>query len=1837
MESSEELEGSKEGSNRAQELQPTAGIEHAEAGLSYSVSLRGFGVGVGEFLQGAYPQVPNQIGRSSALRATEDLMCVLEDVWKGTEEVPGSFEAKEWMGLFGWIEGRNGGDVSKQTYEAPRLVRFVNEVVASVTVDLKWSNVVILRNPSDEVTRSWLRRSSGDTLVMVFGRCQEGGLWVEGEYEGGVTACRHVAGRVRAGVLLEPWSCPARFEGERFLAIEPWQGDLWILKAGTTRQPPPQDLECRRHLGELGFELHPLTDSRDEHHRDPLCTRESTVARIDGDQASEAEGAAPDGEPSGRQGFGWLEEWDISFPHQVVDCNWIEGASRVHESISWLRKRLSQELSGTLFMGSGLKEIAVDLRRVMRECDWWEGLLSAYQPVYQVPISIKALNTEVPLREDEPPAVEQFLQTRTVSLEEAKGELDNWKQPAEEELRALEVTTRAVERITAAEVDGWVKSGKKVIQVPGKAVLTRKSGIGKRRFRAVCCGNFVPLSELNVTKEDLYAGGIDAITFRVALAYVSQFSSWGACTLDIKTAFLNAPVRGGGQVEGTDDPLIIVRPPFLLVQLGLLQANHRWLVRRALYGLQTSPRDWAQHRDQVMKGIKLEGPVECSLVQSVTDDSLWLLKGLDQVVKALVIVYVDDIAMFGPVEILEKIVSEIKAVWTISGPDWATPQAPLTFCGMELLKTAYGWKVTQDRYLRELLSRYDIHGGVSCPMLKFDEPPLEETTPAAVKDAQGITGALMWAVTRSRPDLMFVTSKMSQWSTKAPLRVKEWGVHALKYVSSTLSLGLEFREYPGPNFGSKNQLAVPREPRYLEVYSDASHSPGGGRSTQSTLIIWRGALVAWETSRQPFVTLSSAEAELVSMMHSVVSSESICPIVEELLQSDVVTSLLGDNSAALSAFNLTPSGWRSRHLRMRANAGRERIRAGTLTITYVPGELQVADIGTKALPGHKLLGLLELVNVRIAQDENPEPVVAKAFGRLCSVSLRTAERVSPATLLALIALSQPIGATGERGLTGGVGMVVLVASITKAEGQPGQWVTPVRDWMFWVVGALVILGLLVVGAACCLWIARDFGFWRLTLQAHTVPEVPQSPETLQAHTVPEVPQSPETLQAHTVPEVPQSPETLQAHTVPEVPQSPETLQAHTVPEVPQSPETLQAHTVPEVPQSPETLQAHAVPEVPQSHELIQAPVEVPEPSLFQGVPHLQEAVSRMGQPTEEPCEFPVVGRVDVRSNWVPTHFLRWILNVSGGSLVLCLGLTAFEVWRLRVLARSFRYGVAFAYEAALGMGPLPRRGGVGPVHDIADAALLLTPAGVQPGTVMGEVEPQGMSNSQLGEVNGLNGESSSELRHDSSEEDISDESAIDEVRHVPLPYEAVGPFGGGLAGVVGNLGYLSSESSGQSTAMLEVDSLGGADSMGDDHSVDLGMGQDAEVALTTPQGVAYRAVDGGLIVVSRGTEFLIPLEGWSMEEVGSIVLGIQSGDWTVFHQAMSMGPSSSRERPGQCVSDENRGLLQGSISYGSDRRELRKSTEPVEISANGTIEECSQSASESDELPDLEPLSTCVSTGGSETLEAAIWMVVIVHLALGSLFALGVCQRAVVAWMSQDEGSCQSFVELSPTAVQAQPSGLEHIGVQVGLFVWLASCWHRLGGILMGMDASWESVVVWIPGCACPLYVPSVRAPWVVWLMLVVLFGLSGFAEARSSGSLDEGSGQVQVSKAGKVESDEGGVCLEKGASENESVGWLLEVTKLLFAIICWETLKRVMCRKRRRVETVGSQTEGAFCVPLPLEPGVPNRAQILFCLWRAGYSIDVQGYPEDVQEDYFGLLGAYLNRQSQDEDSSDY
>ena len=74
-----------------------------------------------------------------------------------------------------------------------------------------------------------------------------------------------------------------------------------------------------------------------------------------------------------------------------------------------------------------------------------------------------------------------------------------------------------------------------------------------------------------------------------------------------------------------------------------------------------------------------------------------------------------------------------------------------------------------------------------------------------------------------------------------------------------------------------------------------------------------------------------------------------------------MTSVLGDNSAAIASFTSNNGSWRTRHLRIRAAAARKRIEAGVLQVSCVPGNLQVADVGTKPFAGAKMLGLLAVV------------------------------------------------------------------------------------------------------------------------------------------------------------------------------------------------------------------------------------------------------------------------------------------------------------------------------------------------------------------------------------------------------------------------------------------------------------------------------------------------------------------------------------------------------------------------------------------------------------------------------------------------------------------------------------------------------------------------------------------------------------------------------------------------------------------------------------------------------------------------------------------------------------
>ncbi|CAE7887157.1 GIP, partial [Symbiodinium necroappetens] len=299
--------------------------------------------------------------------------------------------------------------------------------------------------------------------------------------------------------------------------------------------------------------------------------------------------------------------------------------------------------------------------------------------------------------------------------------------------------------------------------------------------------------------------------------------SWTGVTIDVKSAFLYAPIRSEG--KGTED--------------------------------------------------------EYHLVQTLSDDALWLARKTTRTgygdIEGILVVYVDDLAFLAPRGLGEAFVAAVQERWKTSTPEWFS-ERPLTFCGMELSQHDHGYRMSQSAYVRELLGRYCIEESASTPITRWAEPEVgSPPSSEEVKEAQAITGALLWLSTRTRPDIAYVVSRCGQQATKCPGLSVSLGKQALAYLRTTVDMGIEV-------------------PHVV-----------GRRSVQGIFLLWKGVPVTWESSRQSFVTLSSAEAELVTMISGLQTAEAVLPLVQELIEQDVTISLLADNEAAIRAFD---AAWR---------------------------------------------------------------------------------------------------------------------------------------------------------------------------------------------------------------------------------------------------------------------------------------------------------------------------------------------------------------------------------------------------------------------------------------------------------------------------------------------------------------------------------------------------------------------------------------------------------------------------------------------------------------------------------------------------------------------------------------------------------------------------------------------------------------------------------------------------------------------------------------------------------------------------------------------------------------
>ena len=84
-------------------------------------------------------------------------------------------------------------------------------------------------------------------------------------------------------------------------------------------------------------------------------------------------------------------------------------------------------------------------------------------------------------------------------------------------------------------------------------------------------------------------------------------------------------------------------------------------------------------------------------------------------------VYMDDLLLVAPDNILNEALQALKEKFTLATPEWVTKEHTVTFCGYEISKTEDGYALGQGMYIRDLLDKHNISQTAAVPCPKIEE------------------------------------------------------------------------------------------------------------------------------------------------------------------------------------------------------------------------------------------------------------------------------------------------------------------------------------------------------------------------------------------------------------------------------------------------------------------------------------------------------------------------------------------------------------------------------------------------------------------------------------------------------------------------------------------------------------------------------------------------------------------------------------------------------------------------------------------------------------------------------------------------------------------------------------------------------------------------------------------------------------------------------------------------------------------------------------------------------------------------------------------------------------
>ncbi|GJS94351.1 putative ribonuclease H-like domain-containing protein [Tanacetum coccineum] len=365
-----------------------------------------------------------------------------------------------------------------------------------------------------------------------------------------------------------------------------------------------------------------------------------------------------------------------------------------------------------------------------------------------------------------------------------------------------------------------------------KAIGTKWVYRNKKDERGVVVRNKARLvaqghrQEEGIDYDEVFAPVARIEAIRIFLAFAS-YMGFIVYQMDVKSAFLYGKI---------DEEVYVSQPP------GFLDPKYPqkvYKVVKALYGLHQAPRAWyATLSTFLLKNGYRRGTI---------DKTLFIKKDKHDII--LVQVYVDDI-IFGSTK--KSWCDEFEAL--MKSKFQMSSMGELTFfLGLQVKQKADGIFISQDKYVAEILKKFDFANVKTASTPIETQKPLvkdEEASDVDVHLYRSMIGSLMY-LTASRPDIMFAVCACSRFQVTP----KSSHLSAVKRI---------FRYLKGkPKLG----LWYPRVSSFdLESYSDSDYAGANldRKSTTGGCQFLGRRLISWQCKKQTIVATSTTEAEYVA-------------------------------------------------------------------------------------------------------------------------------------------------------------------------------------------------------------------------------------------------------------------------------------------------------------------------------------------------------------------------------------------------------------------------------------------------------------------------------------------------------------------------------------------------------------------------------------------------------------------------------------------------------------------------------------------------------------------------------------------------------------------------------------------------------------------------------------------------------------------------------------------------------------------------------------------------------------------------------------------------------------